>query len=75
MGVEFDHKHRKVIDPAAINLNIKRKVLSDRGSLGAIVSLRMDWLGEFLGREPKGATKIRSKTSINENEPTCSGVT
>jgi hypothetical protein len=75
MGVEFDYEQRKVIDPAAINLNIKRKVLSDRGSLGAIKSLRNNGLGKFLRREPESATKIRCETSTKENVTTCSGVT
>ena len=75
MGVELDHEHREVIDLAAINLNIKRKVISDRGPLSAIISLGIDWLGEFLGCKPESVTKIRGKTSIKENEPACSGIT
>ena len=37
-----------VIDLAAIKLNIKRKVLSNRGSLSAVVPLRVDSVEKLL---------------------------
>ena len=75
MGIQPDNKHRKVVDPAAINLNIKREVLSDGGSLGPVISLRIDSVGKPSRPQPKSSTKIRCETSIQENEPTCSGIT
>jgi len=59
----------------AINLNIKREVMRDRGSLGTIISLRIDKVGKLFRLYLKSIVEVGYKTRIKENITTCSSIT
>jgi hypothetical protein len=56
--------HQKALDPAAINLNIEREVLRDRGSPFSIKSFRIDRVGKPSRLCAKNTAEVRHKTRI-----------